>query len=134
MSAYLVEVEDRIPVGSHPQPKAPDRQAENVNEQQLHASTLAEAFSEEYRLPGMVKENTTWDVYNNEARKVDHELVKDWTASLNFLLLFVSPLITNTISFLISDRRPFSPRYSPRSLSRARSCWRKIPQMFWWTS
>ena len=39
---------------------------------------------------GMVKENTAWDVYNNEARKVDNELVKDWTASLNFLLVFVS--------------------------------------------
>ena len=41
---------------------------------------------------GMVKENTAWDVYNNEARKVDNELVKDWTASLNFLLVFVSRL------------------------------------------
>jgi Family of unknown function (DUF6535) len=39
---------------------------------------------------GMVKENTAWDVYNNEAKKVDNELVKDWTASLNFLLVFVS--------------------------------------------
>jgi hypothetical protein len=39
---------------------------------------------------GMVKENTAWDIYNNEARKVDNELVKDWTASLNFLLVFVS--------------------------------------------
>jgi hypothetical protein len=39
---------------------------------------------------GMVKENTAWDVYNNEARKVDNELVKDWTSSLNFLLVFVS--------------------------------------------
>ena len=45
---------------------------------------------EEERIPGMVKESTVWDVYNNEARKVDNELVKDWTASLNFLLIFVS--------------------------------------------
>ena len=42
---------------------------------------------------GTVKENTAWDVYNNEARKVDSELVKDWTSSLNFLLVFVSNII-----------------------------------------
>jgi hypothetical protein len=35
-------------------------------------------------------ENTVWDVYNNEARKVDTELVNDWKESLNTLLLFVS--------------------------------------------
>ena len=42
---------------------------------------------------GLKKEYSGWDVYNNEAKKVDTELVKDWTASLNFLLLFVSALI-----------------------------------------
>jgi hypothetical protein len=41
-------------------------------------------------IPGFIKEFTAWDVYNNEARKVDNELVKDWTSSLNSLLLFVS--------------------------------------------
>jgi len=41
------------------------------------------------RLPGFVKEFTAWDVYNNESKKVDDELVKDWTVSLNFLLVFV---------------------------------------------
>jgi len=40
--------------------------------------------------PGIVKETTAWDIYNNEARKVDRELVNDWTTSLNFLLVFVS--------------------------------------------
>jgi hypothetical protein len=39
---------------------------------------------------GQTPEYNGWDVYNNEAIKVDTELVKDWTASLNFLLLFVS--------------------------------------------
>jgi hypothetical protein len=38
---------------------------------------------------GMVPETIGWDVYNNEAKKVDSELVKDWTTSLNFLLVFV---------------------------------------------
>jgi Family of unknown function (DUF6535) len=42
------------------------------------------------RLPGMTKEYSAWDVYNNEARKVDTELVNDWRDSLNSLLLFVS--------------------------------------------
>jgi len=37
------------------------------------------------------KEYSAWDVYNNEAKKVDDELVKDWTVSLNFLLVFVRP-------------------------------------------
>jgi hypothetical protein len=35
-------------------------------------------------------EYTVWDVYNNEAKKVDRELVNDWKESLNSLLLFVS--------------------------------------------
>lgn len=38
---------------------------------------------------GFTPENTIWDVYNNEARVIDTELVKDWTSSLNFLLVFV---------------------------------------------
>lgn len=42
---------------------------------------------------GTLKENSAWDIYNNEARKVDNELVKDWTSSLNFLLVFVSSLV-----------------------------------------
>jgi Family of unknown function (DUF6535) len=49
-----------------------------------------EMISEGDRILGMTKENSGWDVYNNEARKVDMELVKDWTTSLNFLLIFVS--------------------------------------------
>lgn len=44
---------------------------------------------EEHLLP-ILGEANAWDVYNNEARKVDNELVKDWTASLNSLLVFVS--------------------------------------------
>jgi len=39
---------------------------------------------------GIPKEYSGWDVYNNEARKVDMELVNDWRDSLNSLLLFVS--------------------------------------------
>ena len=38
----------------------------------------------------MIRETSGWGVYNNEARKVDIEMVKDWTGSLNSLLLFVS--------------------------------------------
>jgi Family of unknown function (DUF6535) len=48
---------------------------------------------------GVIKENTAWDVYNNEARKVDNELVKDWTSSLNFLLVFVSGLAESSSHF-----------------------------------
>jgi hypothetical protein len=42
------------------------------------------------RLSGIPKEYSGWDVYNNEAKKVDIELVNDWRDSLNSLLLFVS--------------------------------------------
>jgi hypothetical protein len=44
---------------------------------------------EREHLPGMPKEYSGWDVYNNEAKKVDTELVNDWKESLNSLLLFV---------------------------------------------
>jgi hypothetical protein len=53
-----------------------------------------EMISEGERILGMTRENSGWDVYNNEARKVDMELVKDWTTSLNFLLIFVSCIPT----------------------------------------
>ena len=46
--------------------------------------------SEGDRLLGIPKEYSGWDVYNNEAKKVDTELVNDWRDSLNSLLLFVS--------------------------------------------
>jgi Family of unknown function (DUF6535) len=48
------------------------------------------AAGEPGRLPGMTREYSGWDVYNNEAKKVDTELVNDWRDSLNSLLLFVS--------------------------------------------
>jgi hypothetical protein len=35
--------------------------------------------------------STIWDVYVNEAKGVDKELVDEWRSSLNFLLVFVSP-------------------------------------------
>jgi hypothetical protein len=51
---------------------------------------LATKGPENYGPAAPTKEHTVWDVYNNEARKVDIELVKDWKESLNSLLLFVS--------------------------------------------
>jgi Family of unknown function (DUF6535) len=64
--------------------RAPDRRRKEVLE-------MATGFvGEGGRLPGMTKEYSAWDVYNNEARKVDTELVNDWRDSLNSLLLFVS--------------------------------------------
>ena len=51
------------------------------------------AAGEGGRLPGMTREYSGWDVYNNEAKKVDTELVNDWRDSLNSLLLFVSILL-----------------------------------------
>jgi regulatory protein YycI of two-component signal transduction system YycFG len=65
------------------QPKVSDGQDYAVNE-----------MGEGDKILGLTTEYSGWDVYNNEARKVDRELVKDWTASLNFLLLFVSVQFT----------------------------------------
>jgi hypothetical protein len=41
-------------------------------------------------IPFLTPESSIWDIYNNEAKIIDTELVKDWTSSLNFLLVFVS--------------------------------------------
>ena len=69
-------------------PKASDGQDYAVNE-----------MGEGDRILGLTTEYSGWDVYNNEARKVDRELVKDWTASLNFLLLFVSARFDSWFTF-----------------------------------
>jgi hypothetical protein len=69
------------------QARAPDRRRKEAVEM------VIEVAGEGGRLPGMTKEYSAWDVYNNEARKVDTELVNDWRDSLNSLLLFVSILL-----------------------------------------
>jgi hypothetical protein len=58
-----------------------------MEEEEIGATTPA--VTESGRIAGLVKEYSGWDVYNNEARKVDTELVKDWTGSLKFLPLLV---------------------------------------------
>jgi hypothetical protein len=66
--------------------RAPDKRRKEVVE--IGSGVEAEGG----RLNGWTKEYSAWDVYNNEARKVDTELVNDWRDSLNSLLLFVSIL------------------------------------------
>src|SRR5271163_4744098 len=78
---------------------------------------------DEEHIHGMVKESTVWDLYNHEARQVDHELVKDWTASLNFLLVLVSPLLPFIIHCTYLYRRASLRPCSPHLSSRARRCW-----------
>lgn len=68
----------KTPTTSRFQADAPNDRKEDANVQQYDTRRF--------------KENSIWDVYNNEARMVDRELVKDWTTSLNSLLLFVSIL------------------------------------------
>ena len=81
--------------------------------------------------PGLTRESSGWDVYNNEARKVDVELVRDWTGSLNFLLLFVSVGASGPLHRLTSRRQPSSPQSSQLSLLRARSFFSKTQTMSW---
>jgi Family of unknown function (DUF6535) len=73
--------------------RAPDRRRKEVSE--IGTGVAGEGG----RLPGMTKEYSAWDVYNNEARKVDTELVNDWRDSLNSLLLFVSIVPVDLNSF-----------------------------------
>lgn len=60
---------------------------------------------DEMRIPALAKEYSGWDVYNNEAKKIDFELVKDWTSSLNFLLLFAAIFAAVLTSFVIESKK-----------------------------
>lgn len=55
--------------------------------------------------PGITKESNAWDVYNNEARKVDTEMVKDWRESLNSLLIFTAIFAAVLASFIIESKK-----------------------------
>lgn len=99
MSAHAAGLKHKLPVevGELQKSKVPDAAAKDIVEA-IHqlGDTLRKRLDEEH-IPGTTRlESTVWDVYNNEARKVDTELVKDWTSSLNFLLIFVS----QSVSFL----------------------------------
>ncbi|KIM32248.1 hypothetical protein M408DRAFT_215878 [Serendipita vermifera MAFF 305830] len=54
---------------------------------------------------GMAKESTGWDVYNNEAKKVDTELVNDWRDSLNSLLLFAAIFAAVLTAFITESKK-----------------------------
>ncbi|KIM25637.1 hypothetical protein M408DRAFT_37809, partial [Serendipita vermifera MAFF 305830] len=50
-----------------------------------------------------------WDVHNNEAMKVDNELVKDWKESLNSLLLFAAIFAAVLTAFIIESKKLLEP-------------------------
>ncbi|KIM28594.1 hypothetical protein M408DRAFT_69517, partial [Serendipita vermifera MAFF 305830] len=56
-------------------------------------------------LPGVPIEYSGWDVYNTEAKKVDIELVKDWNASLNSLLVFAAIFAAVLTAFIIESKK-----------------------------
>jgi Family of unknown function (DUF6535) len=66
-----------------------DKPITNGNHPELRRSAENSASYGQSAFP---KESTIWDVYVNEAKGVDKELVDEWRSSLNFLLVFVSPL------------------------------------------
>ncbi|KIM27204.1 hypothetical protein M408DRAFT_71641, partial [Serendipita vermifera MAFF 305830] len=51
-----------------------------------------------------IQETTAWDIYNNESKKVDRELVKDWTDSLNSLLVFAAIFSAVLTAFIIESK------------------------------
>jgi hypothetical protein len=101
MSAHISETGEDIPLEPRKHQTAPIPFTRDRNKGTTNA-VMGEVRIDEERIPGMVRESTVWDVYNNEARKVDNELVKDWRDSLNFLLVFVRllPLFVMRYLFL----------------------------------
>lgn len=127
MSAYIIEYNDDIPITDLRQPRILDPMI-GAGKLKHREAFIPDAMGEHDRIIGMVRENTVWDVYNNEARKVDNELVKDWQSSLNFLLVFVRYSLLPSL-YNDNNSRPQSlPLYSRRSLSKARRCWSKTRQ------
>ncbi|KIM31831.1 hypothetical protein M408DRAFT_21040 [Serendipita vermifera MAFF 305830] len=55
--------------------------------------------------PVMKKKKTVWDVYNHEAKRVDHELIKDWRESLNSLLVFTAIFSAILAAFIIESKK-----------------------------
>ncbi|PVF96693.1 hypothetical protein CPB86DRAFT_662180, partial [Serendipita vermifera] len=50
-------------------------------------------------------ESSIWEVYVNEAVVVDNGLVKDWTSSLNFLLIFAAIFSSVLSAFIIESKQ-----------------------------
>ncbi|KIM26688.1 hypothetical protein M408DRAFT_25168 [Serendipita vermifera MAFF 305830] len=90
------------------QPKLSDPIVKNV-----HGPPIG-VIAEEERIPGMVREYTGWDVYNNEARKVDIEFVKDWKDSLNSLLVFAAIFAAVLTAFIIESKKLLEPDQTER--------------------
>jgi hypothetical protein len=100
MSAQMTKMDEEIPLEERKHHTAPISFTRNRNKDTINP-VMGEVKTDEGHIPGMVKESTVWDVYNNEARKVDNELVKDWTASLNSLLVFVSESHLVVMAYLL---------------------------------
>lgn len=81
-----------------------DKHVPNVSSAQTRIQELQSGNAEEAgRLTRVTRERSAYDVCNNEAKKVDTELVNDWRESLNAMLLFVStfPLRSQPNSHII---------------------------------
>ncbi|KIM32080.1 hypothetical protein M408DRAFT_213381 [Serendipita vermifera MAFF 305830] len=70
------------------------------------------AVFDEDHSPRLLRETNAWDIYNNEARKVDNELVKDWTATLNSLLVFAAIFSAVLAAFIIESKKLLEQDYS----------------------
>lgn len=66
---------------------------------------MADIERYEEATPGMKKKKTVWDVYNHEAKRVDHELIKDWRESLNSLLVFTAIFSAILAAFIIESKK-----------------------------
>ncbi|KAG8829221.1 hypothetical protein FRC17_006969 [Serendipita sp. 399] len=50
-------------------------------------------------------ETSIWDVYNNKTWLIDQEMIKDWTSSLNFLLVFAAIFAAVLTAFITESKK-----------------------------
>jgi hypothetical protein len=76
-------------------------------------------------------DTSVWEIYNYHAEKVESEVVKDWSDSLNTLLVFVSLLIPHRAPCPLTPlcRRVYIRRYLRRSLPKVSNYFKKIRPM-----
>ncbi|KIM22457.1 hypothetical protein M408DRAFT_78985, partial [Serendipita vermifera MAFF 305830] len=71
---------------------------------------MAKEYGQHNVPPATNVDNSAWEIYNNRALSIDRELIKDWSDSLNTLLIFaalysavLTPFIIESMKLLQED-------------------------------
>jgi hypothetical protein len=89
MNTTITDMDEGVPLADPSPARNSAPPVEEVQRRHRLVPYVGNGINYRDRVPGATAENTVWDVYNNEARKVDNEMVNDWRESLNSLLVFV---------------------------------------------